>query len=83
MAAVLPVRLVLVQAAHQGLQGLEALAQAVRANLDQAVHLVQIETAIDNATLAEMKTIIKRGFKVLYNLQLWRKKVIAEARKNL
>lgn len=43
----------------------------------------QIETAIDNATLAEMKTIIKRGFKALYNLLLWRKKVIAEARKNL
>lgn len=40
----------------------------------------QIETAIDAATLAQMKVIIKRGFKVLYNMVLWRRKVMAELR---
>lgn len=40
----------------------------------------QIEKAIDNATLAQMKVIIKKGFKVVYNLALWRRKVMAELR---
>lgn len=39
-----------------------------------------IEKAIDEATLAQMKVIIKRGFKVLYNLALWRRKIMDELR---
>lgn len=39
-----------------------------------------IEKAIDEANLAQMKVIIKKGFKVVYNLALWRRKVMAELR---
>ena len=73
-------------AEYDAMVAAEAAAKVVELDAEEAAisdsfpDWATIEKAIDEANLAQMKVIIKKGFKVVYNLALWRRKVMAELR---
>lgn len=73
-------------AEYDAMVAAEAAAKVVELDAEEAAisdsfpDWATIEKAIDGANLAQMKVIIKKGFKVVYNLALWRRKVMAELR---